>query len=83
MAAEEPRRQDPPVPEVSEQIHLPGPSYIPLLVALGITIALVGVVVAWWVFALGLVVLLLPLFRWIADTRQDIADLPLQHGDGH
>lgn len=81
MAADETRRQDPPVPEASEQIHLPGPSYIPVVVALGITVALVGVVVAWWVFAIGMVVFLLPLFRWIADTRQDIADLPLDHGD--
>lgn len=81
MAADEGRRQDPPVPEVAEQIHLPGPSYIPLLVGLGITIALVGVVVAWWVFAVGMVIFLLPLIRWIADTRQDIADLPLEHGN--
>lgn len=81
MAAGETRRQDPPVPEASEQIHLPGPSYIPLVVALGVTVALVGVVVAWWVFAIGMVVFLLPVFRWIADTRQDIADLPLDHGN--
>lgn len=81
MAAGEPRRQGPTVPEVSEQIHLPGPSYIPAFVALGITLALVGVVVAWWLFAVGMVIFLLPTFRWIADTRQDIADLPLQHGD--
>ena len=81
MAADETRRQDPPVPEPSEQIHLPGPSYIPVFVALGITVALVGVVVAWWVLAIGMVVFLLPVFRWIADTRQDIADLPLEHGN--
>lgn len=81
MAAEEPPRQHPPVPEVSEQIHLPGPSYIPVLVAVGITLALVGVVIAWWLFAVGMVIIVLPLLRWIADTRSDIADLPLQRGD--
>lgn len=79
MADEEPRREYPPVPEASEQIHLPGPSYKPLIVALGITIALVGVVVSWVVFAIGMVIFLVPLFAWIADTRQDIADLPLEH----
>ena len=81
MAADEPRRLDPPVPEASEQIHLPGPSYIPVFVGIGITVALVGVVVAWWVFAVGMVIFLLPVLRWIADTRQDIADLPLEHGN--
>lgn len=81
MTAGEPRRHDPPVPEPSEQIHLPGPSYIPALVALGITLALVGVVVAWWLIVIGMVIFLLPTFRWIADTRQDIADLPLDHGN--
>lgn len=81
MAADEPRREDPPVPEVSEQIHLPGPSYLPVLVGLGVTVALVGVVVSWWVFAIGMVVFLVPTLRWIADTRDDIAELPLEHGN--
>lgn len=81
MAAEEPRREDPPVPEVSEQIHLPGPTYLPILVALGITLALVGVVISWALFTIGMIIFLVPTFRWIADTRRDIADLPLDHGD--
>ena len=75
------RPADPPVPEVSEQIHLPGPSYLPAVVALGITIALVGVVLSWVVFAIGMVIFLAALFRWIKETREDIADLPLEHGN--
>ena len=34
---------DPPVPPAGEEIHLPGPSIQPLLLAFGITLALVGV----------------------------------------
>jgi hypothetical protein len=74
-------RQDPPVPEISEQIHLPGPSYIPVVLALGVTIAIVGVVLSWALFAIGMVIFLVCLFRWIADTRRDISELPLGHGE--
>ena len=73
-------RQDPPVPEISEQIHLPGPSYIPVTMAAGITIAVVGVVLSWVLLAIGLIVFLVCLIRWIQDTRRDIAELPLEHG---
>jgi hypothetical protein len=33
---------EPDVPPVGEEIHLPGPSILPLLTAVGITLALVG-----------------------------------------
>lgn len=72
-------RQDHPVPEISEQIHLPGPSYIPVALAFGVTIAVVGVVLSWAVFAIGMIIFLVCLIRWIQDTRRDIAELPLEH----
>ena len=34
---------DPEVPPAGEEIHLPGPSLQPLLLTVGITIALIGV----------------------------------------
>ena len=34
---------DPEIPPAGEEIHLPGPSILPLLTAVGITLALVGV----------------------------------------
>lgn len=70
------------VPPPGEAIHLPGPSYLPVIVALGTTIAIVGVVLSWFVFAGGLAITLYAIGRWIADTRRDIADLPLEH-DSH
>lgn len=76
MAAES---QDQPVPEISEQIHLPGPSYIPVALAFGVTIAVVGVVLSWAIFAMGMIIFLVCLIRWIQDTRRDIAELPLEH----
>ena len=67
------------VPPASEQIHLPDPSYQPVLVALGLTIAIVGVVFSWWVFGLGMLIFLIPAIRWVRSARSDIAELPLSH----
>lgn len=75
----------PPVPPVSavpptgEEIHMPGPSMIPVLTALGITIALVGVVLNVLVAAAGVVMTLWCSARWVRDTRRDIAELPTDH----
>jgi hypothetical protein len=63
----------------SESIHLPGPTYLPVLVAAFTTIALVGVVVNYVMAGIGAAVVLFCIVRWIRDVRRDIADLPLEH----
>ena len=75
----EPLQQSTEVPRAGEAIHLPGPSYLPAIVALGVTIAVVGVVLNWFVFGAGILITLISVGRWIGDTRRDIADLPLEH----
>jgi hypothetical protein len=67
------------VPPAGEPIHLPGPSYIPVIVAAGIAVALVGLVLNWVVFGIGLATAILAIARWIGSTRREIADLPLEH----
>ena len=67
------------LPPPSEQLHLPDPSYLPALVALGTTIALAGVVLAWALFAIGMVILLVALARWIREARAEMSELPLEH----
>jgi hypothetical protein len=79
MAAEEHVGPHQDVPPPGEPVHLPEPSYLPVLVALGLTLALVGVVVNWAVFAIGVAIAVYCIARWIRDTREDIADLPLEH----
>jgi hypothetical protein len=70
---------DPEVPPVGEEIHLPGSSILPVLLAVGLTLALVGVtltpilVVAGGLLSIGVIV------RWVGDTRREIDDLPLDH----
>ena len=67
------------VPPATEQIHLPDPSYQPVLVALGLTIAIVGVVLSWFMFALGMLIFIIPAIRWVRSARSDMAELPLSH----
>jgi len=67
------------VPPAGESIHLPGPSYLPAIVALGLTIALVGVVLNWIVCGIGVAITVVAIVRWARETREDIADLPLDH----
>jgi hypothetical protein len=72
---------DPDVPPPGEEIHLPGGSIQPVLLTLGITVALVGVtfnvvlVIAGGILALAVVI------AWIRDTRRDIDELPLEHAE--
>ncbi len=66
-------------PPVGEEIHLPGPSPLPLLVGLAITLVVIGSTLGWWLSIVGLVVLITSVGIWIRDTRRDIEDLPEDH----
>jgi hypothetical protein len=50
-----------------------------VITAAGVTIAVVGVVIWWVLVVIGVVVTVVALSRWIRDTRQDMAELPLEH----
>ena len=79
MAAEEQVGRPEQVPPPGEPVHLPDPSYLPVLVALGLTLAIVGVVVNWAVFGIGVAIAVYCIARWIRGTREDISELPLEH----
>jgi hypothetical protein len=79
MADEISAGDEAPPPPAGEAVHLPGPSYLPALTAAGVTVAVVGVVISWIVVALGAGVAGVAIYRWIRETRSDIAELPLEH----
>jgi hypothetical protein len=70
---------DPEVPPVGEEIHLPGPSILPVLTALGITLALVGVTTFIEFTVVGVILTVVCVALWIKDTRREINELPLDH----
>ena len=76
---EQVRVSDPPAEEAGEAVHLPGPSYLPVVTALGLTIAVVGVVLSWILVGIGLVIAVIAIWRWIGETRRETAELPLEH----
>jgi hypothetical protein len=68
---------EPDTPPAGEDIHLPGPSVLPILTALGITLALVGVTTFWELSVIGGVITIACIVRWIKDTRHEVDELPL------
>jgi uncharacterized membrane protein YidH (DUF202 family) len=62
-----------------EAVHLPGPSYLPVITAFGVSVAVVGVVIAWFLVVIGVVIALVAIVRWIRETREEMAELPLEH----
>lgn len=70
-------------PPAGEQIHLPEPSILPLLNAVGISIAIIGIPISLVVVIPGLVLFLVTAAIWISHARREFDDLPLEHHDGH
>lgn len=67
------------LPPPAEEVHLPEPSYLPALTALGITLAITGVVLSWIICGIGVVIAVVAIFRWVRQTREEMAELPLEH----
>jgi hypothetical protein len=62
-----------------EQVHLPGPSYLPVWLAFALTLAITGIVITPILTAFGAVIAIWVISRWIRETREDISELPLEH----
>ena len=77
--ADEVRVTDAQAEEAGEAIHLPGPSFQPVVVAFGLMLAVTGVVLYPPGAVIGLVIALIAIWRWIRDTRSEISELPLDH----
>jgi Cytochrome c oxidase subunit IV len=73
------RVSDPEADEPGESIHLPGPSYQPVIVAFGLTLTVVGVVLYPVMTVIGLVITAIAVVSWIRDTRREMSELPLDH----
>ena len=66
-------------PPVGEEIHLPGPSLIPFMTAIGITLIVIGTTINTIFSLVGAVIFIVTLVIWIRDTRRDISELPEEH----
>ena len=68
---------DPEVPPVGEEIHLPGPSILPVLTGVGLTLTLVGITTFIELTVIGGVMTIWCVVRWLKDTRRETDELPL------
>jgi len=68
---------EPDTPPVGEDIHLPGPSVLPVLTALGITLALIGATTFFELSIIGGLLTIYCAIRWIKETRSEVDQLPL------
>jgi hypothetical protein len=66
-------------PPAGERVHMPESSILPLVNAVGLAIAIVSLTLSWYLVALGGAVFVVSTIKWIADTRRDIGNLPLDH----
>jgi hypothetical protein len=68
---------EPEVPPAGEEIHLPGPSVLPPLTALGITLLIVGLTTFFELSVIGGVLTVYCVVRWIKESRAELDELPL------
>jgi Flp pilus assembly protein TadB len=66
-------------PPPGEELHLPGPSILPFLCAIAVTLIVVGTTISTILSLVGVVALIIIVIRWVGDTRRDVSELPESH----
>lgn len=64
-------------------VHMPGPSFRPLLGAIGTTALMAGLVVGGWVLAAGAIILVVTLVGWLVDARAEYVKTVEADRTGH
>jgi len=64
-------------------VHMPGPSFRPLLGAIGTTALLAGLVAGGWVLAAGVIILVVTLVGWLVDARAEYVKTEEADRTGH
>jgi hypothetical protein len=52
-------------------VHMPGPSFLPFLAALGMAMLLLGLVFGGWLLVVGIIAFILTLVGWMRDARRE------------
>jgi hypothetical protein len=64
------------LPEPTEVVYSPAPSWLPVFLALGITLLLFGAYKGWFLVLAGAIAALLALAGWIRLNRTELQRLP-------
>jgi heme/copper-type cytochrome/quinol oxidase subunit 1 len=66
-------------PPRGEELHLPGPSYVPFFNAAAVALALIGLTTTLLFTVAGGIVFLVTTLKWARDVGRDVDELPLEH----
>jgi plastocyanin len=64
-------------------VHMPGPSFRPLLASLGMALLLAGLVFGGWILAVGVIALVVALLGWLNDARKEYVEVEDADRTGH
>ena len=64
------------IPEPSELVYVPGPSWAPALIAVGLAAVLIGLFAGWPYAVAGAILGLAALRAWVRRTGRDMGRLP-------
>ncbi len=64
-------------------VHMPGPSFRPILASLGVAVLFAGLVFGGWVLAVGLVFTITALLGWLNDARKEYKQVVRADTTGH
>lgn len=70
---------EPDAPPAGEEVHMPEPSILPIVNAVGVTLSLVGLTLSIAITVIGLVLFLVSLVAWVRAAAHEISELPLDH----
>lgn len=72
-------REPTPAPPVGEQIHMPTASLLPIINAVGLSLAIIGSTLSMAMTVFGLAVFLISTVIWIVKARREMDELPAEH----
>lgn len=64
-------------------VHMPGPSFRPILASLGAAVLFAGLVFGGWVLAVGLLFMITALLGWLNDARKEYRQVVRADETGH
>jgi hypothetical protein len=67
------------VPPVGEEVHVPRSSWHPVLLAVGLTVALIGTTLGIELVVIGALIAIPTLVSWIRAVRVEMSELPPGH----
>ena len=75
----EPVEQQRTAPPVGEEVHMPAASGLPILNAVGLSLAIIGVTISRVAVVVGLAIFVISTLVWIVKARQEFDELPAEH----